>query len=103
MVTKAKTAHKRTRTASKRPARPASASSKRPARRTAKTSKRNPRPARAATRRQRPERRTEAPLEFVELPLSGTSGSSWEPDSYTPKADLAPRNKPRRFLGLFGR
>ncbi|MEA3144123.1 MAG: hypothetical protein QOG31_1447 [Thermoplasmata archaeon] len=91
-----------------------SARGTRPARRTAKsvgkgkTAKRgNTRPSRksasrkASTRRSRPAQREQ--LEFIELPASGSSGSSWEPDSYTPKAELAPVKEERKeSKGFFG-
>jgi hypothetical protein len=90
-----------------------SARGTRPARRTAKsvgkgkTAKRSTRPSRksasrkASTRRSRPAQREQ--LEFIELPASGSSGSSWEPDSYTPKAELAPVKEARKeSKGFFG-
>jgi hypothetical protein len=40
--------------------------------------------------------RTPEPLEFVEVPISGSRGSSYEPDSYTPRGDLT-KAKPASY------
>jgi alkanesulfonate monooxygenase SsuD/methylene tetrahydromethanopterin reductase-like flavin-dependent oxidoreductase (luciferase family) len=94
--------------AGKRPSRSKSAATRRPSTRRTnqkatashKTARRSARPA---TRRSRRASARDEPLEFVELPVSGSAGSSWEPDSYTPKADLMPRepNEGKASKGFF--
>jgi len=74
----------------------------RPARKTAKNAKTmHGKPRRGNRPMRHKVTAKEDRMEFIELPESGSSGSSWESDSYTPKAQLAPR-KPRGFMEFFG-
>ncbi|MCA1812305.1 MAG: hypothetical protein LC623_09900 [Halobacteriales archaeon] len=95
-----------TRKTAKRSVKRMAAKAKRPTRKVSRKTGGNQK-GRRTTRRTlsrgtRPSRDQGRTLEFTELPVSGSSGSSYEPDSYTPRAELQRPKAHRGFLGFFG-